>query len=289
MNGDTLVEICCDGNQQIGYGHIRRSSALAVQLKKEGLAVKLTGLSEEVKKLLPVTKEYNQQPSIVVFDSLEGIDQQIQKAQTEGKIAVTLDWFGDTMPDVNIVIYPHNEVCAKKEKYIGFEYIMLRDEILKVERSQSSNDQHVLVCLGGGDLLGQTYEAAVTLRNKGLTVTAVQGPLAKSSIPDGGIHTLVNPPDFPLLLANCGWAVTNGAGCFFEAMYLGKAAFVLPQTEMEIRIADYANERGALLGMGMENLRVFSVDELQKVAEQGKKLVDGRGAERIAAIITNLI
>ena len=289
MSGVALVEICCDGNQQIGYGHIRRSSALAVQLEKEGLAVKLTGLSEEAKKLLPVAKEYKQQPSIVVFDSLEGIDQQIQKAQSEGKTTVTLDWFGDTIPEVNIVVYPHNEVRAKNEKYIGFEYIMLRDEILKVERSQSSNNQNVLVCLGGGNLLGQAYEAGIGLKNKGLTVTVVQGPLAKNILSEEGIQTLINPPDFPSLLANCDWAVTNGAGCFFEAMYLGKSAFVLPQTEMEIRIAGYAKERGALLGMGMENLRVFSVDELQKVSEQGKKLVDGRGTERIASIITNLI
>jgi spore coat polysaccharide biosynthesis predicted glycosyltransferase SpsG len=289
MSGVALVEICCDGNQQIGYGHIRRSSALAVQLEKEGLAVKLTGLSEEAKKLLPVAKEYKQQPSIVVFDSLEGIDQQIQKAQSEGKTTVTLDWFGDTIPEVNIVVYPHNEVRAKNEKYIGFEYIMLRDEILKVERSQSSNNQNVLVCLGGGNLLGQAYEAGIGLKNKGLTVTVVQGPLAKNILWEEGIQILINPPDFPSLLANCDWAVTNGAGCFFEAMYLGKSAFVLPQTEMEIRIAGYAKERGALLGMGMENLRVFSVDELQKVSEQGKKLVDGRGTERIASIITNLI
>ena len=289
MSGVALIEICCDGNQQIGYGHIRRSSALAVQLEKKGLAVRLIGLSEEAKKLLPVAKEYNQQPSIVVFDSLEGICQEIQKAQTEGKITVTLDWFGNSIPDINIVVYPHSEVKAKKEKYIGFDYIILRDEILKVEKSTGSNNQDVLVCLGGGDLLGQTYEAAIGLKNKGLTVTVVQGPLAKNILSEEGIQTLINPPDFPSLLANCDWAVTNGAGCFFEAMYLGKSAFVLPQTEMEIRIAGYAKERGALLGMGMENLRAFSVDELQKVSEQGKKLVDGHGTERIAAIITNLI
>ena len=46
------VEILCEGNNQIGFGHIRRSLALANQLNKYGIITIVTG-SDETQKHLP--------------------------------------------------------------------------------------------------------------------------------------------------------------------------------------------------------------------------------------------
>ncbi len=288
MSAPALIEIFCDGNKKIGMGHIRRSSALAEKLKEAKIDVIISGLSEEAKKLLPAQPSYNRKPDVVLFDSLEGIDNELQKAQSNKQLTITLDWFGDTIPDINIVVFPHSEVRAKKEKYIGFEYIILREEILRAERPVVTDNNKVLICLGGADLLKQSYDAAVLLKEQGFDITLVQGPLAKN-IPDDGIRKLVDPSDFPSLLANCDWAVTNGAGCFFEAMYLGKAAFVLPQTGLEMRIAVFAQKENAVLGIGMDQLRGFSYAEIKETSAKGAALVNGGGLDRVTAIIKNLL
>jgi spore coat polysaccharide biosynthesis predicted glycosyltransferase SpsG len=285
-----IVEIICDGNQKIGFGHIRRSSALAASLRKENIPVRLVGLSEEARKLLPANMPHASKPAILVFDVAEGIEMAINQAKQDGQTVVTLDWFGNAVPDINIAVYPHSEVKALKEKYIGFDYIILREEIRNLlPGTPGDKTNNVLICLGGGDLLGQGFDTALFLKKNGFTVTLVQGPLAKNIPGDHGFTLLINPPDFPQLLAGCDWAVTNGAGCLFEALYLEKKVYVLPQTEWEMRIAVFVKKQGGVLGIGQDALKDFLTQNLLAVEEKNKKMVDGQGVDRITAVIKKLL
>lgn len=289
MSRDFLVEIFCEANEQVGYGHIRRSSTLAAALERGGTDVRLSGLSENARRLLPPPQHAGRCAQVAVFDCLEGIDSQIDAARAQGQIVVTLDWFGATVPDVNIAVYAHGEVRARRTAHTGFEYILVRDEIATLPKPQCSGHAgKVLVMLGGGDALGQGHEVAARLCNGGYDVTLVQGPLARSITAGAGYRVYVNPPELPQLLAVCDWAVTNGGGCLFEALCLGKAAYVVPQSEAEMKIAHYAMERSAVLGVGLDGLRGFDADELAPVAQRGARLVDGRGGQRIAAIVRGL-
>ncbi len=290
MNIMPLIEIFCDGNEQIGYGHIKRSCELASYLEKFGLQVRLTGLSDTAKKLLPVSHHTSEEATIALFDCMEGMDKEILAVKQKGIPVVTLDWFGKETPDVNIVIYPHHEVLAKKEKHIGFEYIIIRNDIASLKPiALVENKKNALVCIGGGDLLGQAHKAANTLTKLGYDVTLVQGPLAKDKSETKEFKVVVNPPNFPQLLKECDIAVTNGGGCLFEALYLGKPTIVLPQTDYEMSIAQYAKQTNALLGIGIENIKLFSHEECISASENGKKLIDGKGLERICSIIKKLI
>ena len=286
----SLIEIFCEGNEEVGYGHILRSSTLAARLEKDGIDVRISGLSESARRMLPTPKHMGHTARVVVFDSLAGIDDQIRVAHERGQITVALDWFGETVPDVNIAVYPHGKVHATRETHIGFKYILVREEIALLHRIRpTGRASRVLIFLGGGDLLNQGHEAAHRLRDDGLDVTLVQGPLAKTMAADAGYRVLVNPSELPQLLASCDWAVTNGGGCLFEALCVGKAAFVLPQTDAEMRIACYAQEIGAVLGIGLNSLRGFHPAELKSVVECGVKLVDERGAERVSSIVRGLL
>mgnify|MGYP000873502048 CR=1 FL=1 len=53
MNEYPLIQIFCDGNTEIGFGHVRRSSALAAYLCDRNIPAVLTGLSKDSKDLLP--------------------------------------------------------------------------------------------------------------------------------------------------------------------------------------------------------------------------------------------
>jgi spore coat polysaccharide biosynthesis predicted glycosyltransferase SpsG len=284
------VDIICDGDERIGYGHIRRSLALAEQLEKDGLAVRLVGLSEQAIRALPAVDSSDEPASVVIFDAPRGIEEHIDSVVNNGQACITLDWFGEAVPDVNIAIYPHGELRARRMSYTGFEYIIIRDEIIAQRGAASvGSGKKVLVCLGGGDLLHQAHQAASKLSEQGLDVVLVQGPLAADTTEDDKFQVLVSPAGLPGLMASADWLVTNGGGCLFEALCLGKAVVVLPQTDQETKIAAYAAEKSTLLGIGMDALRQYGSDELMAVMGRGDNLVDGRGAERISQIVRGLL
>jgi spore coat polysaccharide biosynthesis predicted glycosyltransferase SpsG len=285
-----LVEIFCEGNEFVGYGHIRRSITLANRLKKDGVDVRLIGISESARLMLPLSKPINNKACVAIFDSHFGIDNHLLEAKKKGQITITLDWFGKTIPDVNIAVYPHEEVRATQIAYVGFEYILVRDEIALLPRSKTSAmNENVLIVLGGADVLGQGHLVARYLSDKGLNVTLVQGALAKAKQMELGFNVRINPPELPELLKSCDWAVTNGGGCLFEALALGKAAYILPQTDAEMKIASFVLGKGAALGIGFDGLRQFDSNEINQVQKNGETLIDGRGAHRISAIIKGLL
>jgi spore coat polysaccharide biosynthesis predicted glycosyltransferase SpsG len=94
-----------------------------------------------------------------------------------------------------------------------------------------------------------------------------------------------NPSNLPELFARSDWAVTSGGGSLFEGLCLGKAVHVLPQTAAEERIARHVDSQGGLLGIGLDSLRAYSVNEVIKVAAKGAHLVDGLGAQRVSKIV----
>ncbi len=289
-NARPLVEFLCDGNDQIGFGHIRRSLTLATQLIEDGMDVRISGLSPFSCSILPPPEHVGRKASIVVFDSLTGIEPLIRKAKRSGQISVTLDWFGNFDPDVNIVVYPHGEVRASKAIYIGFEYIIIRNEIISLRfKNTNKNSGNVIICIGGGDLLDQSHLAAKKLSAQNIDVTVIQGPFSRKTKNIYGYACLNNPPNFAQLLYDCNWSVTNGGGCLFEALCLGKASYVLPQTKLEKSIAEFALDRGAVLGIGIDNLRGFRQQEIRHTASKGSKLIDGSGVNRISSIIINLL
>ncbi len=291
MSQPADVEIFCDGNKTIGLGHIRRSTALCNHLIGSGISARLTGISATASSLLSVQEYSGGSSEIVIFDVFEGIEGRIVQAKNDHKICITLDWFGEEIPDINIVVYPHKQVFAQQASYTGFEYIILRDEIISLRKEKlPESASRVFVCLGGGDLHDHGHDIAVKLSDLGFEVTLVCGPL--SAHKTGGNYNfkvLKDPPDFPRLLSECDWAVTNGGGCFFEAACLGKAAFILPQTDMEMAIAKFAEKKGAVLGIGEENLHAFALPEIRRVAEKAFSIIDGKGLDRVTAIIKNVL
>jgi spore coat polysaccharide biosynthesis predicted glycosyltransferase SpsG len=288
MTRPALVELYCDGGPGLGYGHIRRARTLAAQLERDGVEVRLDGLSPVARSLLPPPGSGQGRSKVVIFDAPGGLDGPIAQAQAGGQCVVSLDWFGATVPDVNIVIYPHQEVRALRRSYIGLDYVLVRDEIASLPRDTGVG-QGVLIVLGGGDVRGAGHDVAGRISRWGLDVTLVQGPLASDTSPAQGYRVLVDPPGLPQLYAQCRWAVTNGGGCMFEAMCAGKAAVALPQTAAEARVAAWALRQGGLLGIGMEALRNFTGDEIGPVGTRGAALVDGRGAQRVSEIIRGVL
>lgn len=291
MSPAPQVEIVCDGNKRIGYGHIRRALTLSSQLTNDGVDVRLSGISEEAKLMLPLCQPRSEAVKVIIFDAPSGIDSFLSSAKADGLTSVTLDWFGNEIPDVNIAVFPHGEVRAHREKYIGFEYILIRDEIisLPIYSSEDNYKKNVLVALGGGDILSQGHYIASYLSKLGYNITLIEGHFSKKRKMSSEYKVLVTPPEFPKILQQSDWVVTNGGSCLFEAVFLGKAAYVLPQTEAEMRIASSFYENRAVLGIGINGIRGFNHHEIDQAHRNCLGLVDGNGAKRISEIVRGLL
>lgn len=280
------VAIVCDGNERIGFGHIRRSSALARRLQEQNISVSLYGVSMESQRFLPQSVGSFYDADVVVFDA-PGIEEQLIEAMRHGCRTVGLDYIGQSIPDINVAIYPREKPRALRKSYSGFEYVIIRDEILQGARLARRGDR-VVVCLGGADVLSQGPEAAERLRGAGFKVTLIRGPLTKD-IPSREVdyEVVSNPDNFAELLASALAIVSNGGGCLFEALYLRKEVFVLPQSPAEERIATYLRQERAVSGVGFDELKAekFAIEP----SSERPLIVDGRGLERLSVIIQELL
>ncbi len=288
-----MVEIVCEGNKKVGFGHIRRSLSLAAEFKKANIPVSMRGLSSTAQSFIDslFNSDFFSIPKVRIFDSPLSLDNQIRVTKSEGILSVTLDWFGESTSDINIVVYPHHEVRANIRSYVGFEYVIIREDIL-IERELSKRvvgDKNVLICLGGADVLGQSNEVALMLKSSGYAVTLIQGPMSRLGPVIDGVRVYQNPTNYPKLMASCNWAVTNGGGCFFESACLGKPTFILPQTPWEMAIAKAASIHVDLLGIGMEQLTELRDKRFSEIYQKTFSIIDGVGSERIVNIVRDLL
>ena len=194
------IQIYCDGGIKSGYGHISRSKALCDFLKTKGLESSLCGISDESNYLIGDNCYENKNANIVILDSHRNINELIKKERNNNKTTITLDWFGKESPDYNIIVYPHTKPKSRIQSYIGFEYVIIRDEILHLRKTQKIKNK-ALVCIGGGDLLNQGHLASEYLYKKGFDVTLIIGKSGKKFSGRKRYKVLNNPNNFSELLS----------------------------------------------------------------------------------------
>jgi len=259
----------------IGLGHRKRCESLVAEFRRAGFVVDL----QEFDLFDLASLNSN---SVVILDFPEIADGVIDSIQKRARLVV-LDYFGSAAPELSINVFEHFSQIPAGRRYSGFEFILLRDEILARQPSSLRSDR-VLVQLGGGDLKGQSLEVAEYLAASGVEVDLVYGPLV-SAIPNVKsdlIHVHVNPANLPDQMAQAKWAVTNGGGALFECCYLNTPCWIMPQSDNEARIAQYFCERHWALGYGDQ---LYSHDVKEMNLNVVRSPIDGRGASKIVDII----
>ena len=289
-----IIHIYCDGGGSNGYGHIRRSLTLSYRLKQDGFDVSIIGLSAESRKLLPETIFQNDVPQAVVLDCPEGAGIDVMKrANQKSLLTVGLDWFSnETLPLINISIFPHYPIQSLHKSFVGFEYILIRPEIQYAKNKNLTNQEggYVFVSIGGADVLNQGGVIANKLTAFGYSAMLIHGPLHddyEGETYNSNVQIMKDPINFSELMAKSKFVVSNGGGCLFEALHLGKAVFAIPQTPFEQKIVECIRSLGGVLGYGKDDLRFYSEFEINKVGVVGEKIIDGSGDRRISSIIQN--
>ncbi len=199
----------CDGDAQVGLGHIGRCSALADELRDrhslginfalargaEGLKfLQRAGYSPEQKIGNPPEDLWLEeilhriQPDILVLDVPPSVTLSltaIRKWRREGLLVVTIDDFSERRLGAELAFYPPvPQVCRldwegfSGDHYVGWDWVPLRGEFGRPSRSHSGNQPTVLVSMGGSDPAGMTLKvlSALDRLDEAFTTNVVLGP-----------------------------------------------------------------------------------------------------------------
>jgi spore coat polysaccharide biosynthesis predicted glycosyltransferase SpsG len=269
-------------------GHIRRCCALARALRERGLGARVRALSDEAGRLLPEAPSAEGEIGLVVIDLPVGCTEQIGLARSRAIPCVALDYAGPGRADLTISLLERSTPPFDAPRLSGFPFAIIRSEVASLR--PAAGGRGILVCLGGGDLRDEGARAAARAAALGEPVTLIEGPCRPRPYEaPPGVGVIGDPPDLPLRMASCRWAIANGGGTMLELMCLGKAVRVLPQTPAEEELASLFLKKGALLGMGLEGLEAPPAGLLESVGAAAARLIDGRGVERICDALGGLL
>lgn len=281
------IGIWFDGGGSFGFGNICRSQEISKELLCRGHKVVNVALSKKANKLSPLPIEKRGQADVVILDVPYAGDEEVQRAHDFGAAVIALDYEGSVAPEAIISLHDIRNRPKDSKFYVGLEFAIIRSDLRAIKNNKTTNAD-VVVILGGGD--SKELASEIVRKLPQVPVCLVQGPNAKPlKIKRKELRILLNPPDLPQLMSGCQWAVTSGGTTMLEMLHLGKAVHVVPKTEAERVFAKIFLREKALLGLGLENLRVPEANRIKSCERKGPSLIDGLGANRIVKIIEKFL
>jgi UDP-2,4-diacetamido-2,4,6-trideoxy-beta-L-altropyranose hydrolase len=299
------------------------TSAVERRLKAEGIEVETltvgVGSAEDAKQTVHIGGEQN--ADWIVVDGYQ-FDSAYQSAvrTAEFKLLLIDDNFRAGPYHADIVL--NQNIHAKSGSYancdsstqflLGSRYVLLRKEFRpwrNWRREISANGRRVLVTMGGSDPNNLTASVVDAIRKLSIpnleTIVLVGGsnphlsPIEKS-IQSDSTRVIIDAANVPELMAWADVAVSGAGTTLWEMCFLGLPGILLVLAENQEDVAATAGKMGIAWSLG--NAMDVSVPALaEKLAalldskssrmsqsKEGKKLVDGRGAERVVAFLSGL-
>lgn len=197
---------------------------------------------------------------------------------------------------------------AEREPSVGWEWVSLGQDELPPRKPRGVLP-NVLVSMGGADPLGLTMPAvrALLAINEKMNVTVVLGPSAPQDLEEQlskvapAFKVRRNPKNMAQLMAGADVALVTFGVTAYElgaigvpAIYIGlnedhvASASAFVKSGMGVSLGAAAHVTEAQIGEAVQQL--LEDDELRRsMSAAGRMNLDGRGAARIAARITQLI
>jgi len=294
-----LVEIVADGGPLLGYGHVGRCLAVWEALDGDAaFAVTDAAVAAFVQARGARAGGAPSAP-VVLLDSAEPTGlAAVQSLQAAGRRVVLLDDLGAGRDVADLVVDPPTAALwppTERPRLAGFEHVLLRREVL--DASRAADRRGILLALGGSDPTGLTPVLAAALAAAGVDgLVANLGPGYGGAAPDG-VTLLRDPAVFVATLARSRLLVATYGHSLLEAAHLGvPAVIVVTRPEHREHAAAFSTHNTARLidmsdGPRTDELAQLVTETLAQparlaaMARRGRALVDGRGAQRVAAAI----
>lgn len=260
-------------------------------------------------------------PDVIVTDLPYVTGNYLKKLESTGKLMVSVDDLALATHCADFVISGYLSAKLKKYKsanpetklFIGPGYLMLQKifgKINKGRRKIRKNACAVLVTLGGADPENLTVKVVKALSriDKKLDVTVVLGPaytnrrelrrlLRRTKDIKPKFRMRSDVKNMAKLMTKTDIAITAGGETIYELAATGTPAINISQVEHQSINAGELEREGTVINLGLgrevsEEKIISTVQHLledeklrQKMSIASKKLVDGKGAGRVADLI----
>jgi len=216
-----------------------------------------------------------------------------------------MHYFSDILLNQNIGAECFDFSAEKYTKYLlGPKYIMMRDKLLKRSNKIKNNEvKKILVTVGGSDLDNLILKILKLLEpiNKNIEIFTIIGPFHQSHQDikkyicetEQKIKLLESPENMTDIYLESDMAISAGGSTCYELAYFGIPNIIITIADNQIRVAEELNKKKVSTYLGKRNELIEdqfknTVDELifdydlrKNMSQNGRKLVDGKGKERI--------
>jgi UDP-2,4-diacetamido-2,4,6-trideoxy-beta-L-altropyranose hydrolase len=269
-------------------------------------------LEDEINLVINFLREFK--PHLVVVDMLDTNPDFMKKVKEVGVILLSIDDLGPGKNYSDILIYnlvkKPKSYSLKQKCYFGPLYMPLNNKIKEArEKKIRKIGKNILVSFGASDPGGFTLKTikALDKSSQNYDVTVIVGPvfsqneklkkLLKNVKKKYNLKFNVSQQEFIKLVQKSDIAITSGGVTIYELAATGTPGIVLCQNEHENN--NVFEEYGTVIKIGLgllvtENKILSTVESLsenenlrREMSIKGRKLTDGKGAERVANIIIN--
>jgi spore coat polysaccharide biosynthesis predicted glycosyltransferase SpsG len=260
-------------------------------------------------------------PAAVVVDAPEATDGYLEALRNTGVVVVSIDSLAHVRFPSRLIVNPllgpgreSYEFAAGSQVLLGARYALVRPEIRRqrpVRAQEPAQPFRAIVALGDDDPHGQAGELAKLLLNcpKVSRVDVLVRPYHRdlealqalaAACPER-LEVVSEPGEVPLRIARCHFAVTAGNSWALELACVGVPQLLMVQSETHWPTAQRLEEEGAATCLGWhanvsaQTVRQAVADllddplERQGMARCGRKLIDGRGPDRLVTALEVLM
>jgi len=340
MTGDASILFRCDGDSQVGLGHVYRCIALANELRKNHecritFAIMSGKAGIEIVKNANYPIEYNLngtkeedwldeiiskvKPDSLVLDVRTGIGRNIvDRWREEGVLIVTIDDPEDKRLAADLAFCPPVPGVRLRDwselagnLFVGWEWVPLRKMFAQSHHKVKRDRLNILVSMGGSDEAGFTLKAIEALNklDREFDTTVIMGGAyahpqkLKEALSQTNhrFKVMINVANMSEIMANTDLAIASFGVTAYELAAMGVPAIYLCLKDDHVLSASAFVDAGIIvsLGLGSEvsvHYLMLAIRELlrnetkrDEMTKNARLLMDGKGAERIAAIIIERI
>jgi len=247
-------------------------------------------------------------PDAIIVNQLNNPPQYLKNLKPHARLLATVDDAGE---GAKVADLRFNPLYRAPDAFYGPEFAPLRKEFKKVDEKPRVRKRvkNILVTLGGSDTYGFTPKVVSALKDvpKEISITVLLGPAfkheeeLKKALRDADrafmIARDVNARDMASLIAKADTVVCSGGNTLYEVARVGVPAIILCGEPFEEETAKRMEEKGFGVNLGFDrNIETKRISKAVndiiadyklrlRMSKKGKKLVDGKGAERIAEIV----
>ncbi len=253
--------------------------------------------------------------NLIILDINDTKSDFIQNLKSKAKIVSFEDLgdgrsYVDILVDCNITpVKPLSDV----ENYLGLfglSYTLIDPAFKNFHQKEkiiSKNINSVLITMGGTDPfnLSEPIARSILTHYPNLDLTILKGPGFKNqeslkSLNQNFSKVKVEGPIASLaeILFNHDLVICSGGVTLHEALCVGSPTLVISQVEQQSKIAQSIEQKGATYFLGSANnwnendlIKKLSLSSNQRkqMSETGKRLIDGKGLERITHKIISIL